>query len=403
MTGRRDGLRSGAGFVPRLAGGLVAVLVGCAGEATPAPAVLDPPQFIASTGDTVAMQEELRIGRLDGPDEYTFAGIVWAVPTPEGGVILYDLETDDPYGTNGRVRQYDAAGRFVRRIGRRGEGPGEHGPFPMATLLRNGDLLLADQGLARFTRYDSAGGLVATWPGPTGIVEVQATPDGGWYGGIVTDHPRGRPRRIEYVRYDSLGAEVSRSPAPDAYHDGPMGGFGATDAPTSSVAILPDGRMVTTRNDSLVVVIEGPDGVVRVGAAHDPVTYLPEEADARGAAIRGAVARAGAGTPDVDIPRTKMVSGGMWTDRDGRILVRLRTAGFLGDTTMVRQANQSPWRESLALELFDSTATHRGRLVAPRHVLNRGAWFSDSAVWLVEEGESGELSLVKWVPMTEAW
>src|SRR5690606_21309141 len=170
---------------------------------------------------------------------------LWTLPTPDGGIILYDLETDDLYGNDGRIRQYDAVGRFVRYIGRPGEGPGEHRPFPLATLLTSGDLLIADQGLARFTRFDSAGKLVASWPGPPAIVELQAATDGGWFAATVTGLSQGKPRPIEYVHYDSLGNEVARFPAPDAYHDGPAGGSGPGPLPTSDVAILPDGRMVS--------------------------------------------------------------------------------------------------------------------------------------------------------------
>ena len=397
-----------AGMVPTSAvvasTAVLALLVsGCAEPAPVQRPNLEAPNFITAAGDTVLLREALRIGRLDGPDEYTFAGIVWSLPTPDGGVILYDLESNEPTGEDGRIRQYDAEGRFVRRIGRPGEGPGEHRSFPMATLLTSGDLLIADQGLARFTRFDSAGKLVASWPGPPAIVELQADTDGGWFAATVTDHPQDKPRRIEYVRYDSLGAEVSRFPAPDVYHNGPMGGFGAVDVPNSAVAILPDGRMVSTRIDSLVVAISGPDGEVRVGAAHEPVAYLPEEAAARRAARSSLARRSGTDHPDVEIPLYKMVSGSLRTDPGGRILVRLRAPGFLGDTTGSLRPGQSPWREPYVVEIFDSAATHRGRLEAPRQISGLGGAFSDDAVWLVEEGESGELYLVKWVPDRVVW
>jgi hypothetical protein len=385
------------------AAGLTILLGACTDTTPPARVSLDAPSFITATGDTVPLRETLRIGRLDGPDEYTFAGILWTLPTPDGGVILYDLETDDLYGHDGRIRQFDAEGRFVRYIGRPGEGPGEHRPFPLATLLTSGDLLIADQGLARFTRYNAAGELVASWPGPSAIVELQAAIDDGWLAATVTDHPREKPRRIAYLRYDSLGAEFGQVMAPDAYHDGPYGGFGAVDLPNVAVAILPDGRMITTRNDSLLLVISGPEGERRVSAPHKPVAYLPEEAAARRAMIAGRAARARQSDPGVEVPLIKMVSSWLQADRGGRILVRLRTAGFLGDTTIALTGNQTPWRESFAVEVFDSSAIHRGRLVAPRRITGRGASFSDNAVWMVEEGESGELYLVKWVPDSVVW
>jgi len=382
---------------------LTLLLAGCAEPPVPVRVSLEAPSFITASGDTVQMREALRIGQLDGPDEYTFAGILWTLPTPDGGVILYDLETDDVYGQDGRIRQFDAEGRFVRYIGRPGEGPGEHRPFPLATLLTSGDLLIADQGLARFTRYDSVGKVVASWPGPSAIVELQTATDGGWYAATVTGYSEGKPRRIEYVRYDSLGAEVARFTAPEVYHDGPAGGSGPGPLPTSDVAILPDGRMVSNRSDSLLVVISGRDGEVRVGAPHQPVAYQPGEADALRAAVAGIMMRSGRSPTQMEIPEFKPAVGGIRVDRGGRVLLVLRTQAYLGDTTATLRANQSPWREPMVGALFDSTATYRGRLVAPRHVIRRGASFSDDAVWLVEEGESGELYLVKWVPDSVVW
>jgi hypothetical protein len=381
---------------------LTLLLAGCAEPPTPARASLDAPSFITAAGDTVPMREALRIGRLDGPDEYTFSGLLWTLPTPDGGVILYDLGSSNGTGNDGRIRHYDPDGLFVRYIGRRGEGPGEHSGFPEATLLRDGSVLLADQSLARFTRFNALGNLVGTWPGPSGIVGLQSASNGGWYTSIVTDHPQDMPRRIEYVHYDSLGNEVARFPAPDAYHDGPWARAGAVDVAMSAVAILPDGRMATTRGDSLVVVIHGTGPAVRVDAAHQSVPYLPDEAEALRRMIASRYQGARVPSSQLEVPEFKPASSGMRTDRGGRILVKVRTSGFLDDAANL-QANQSPWRETLAVEVFDSSGTHRGRLVAPRPTLGYGASFSDDAVWLVEEGESGELYLVKWVPESVVW
>ena len=239
--------------------------------------------------------------------------------------------------------------------------------------------------------------------GPSAIVELQAATDGGWFAATVTGLSQGKPRPIEYVHYDSLGNEVARFPAPDAYHDGPAGGSGPGPLPTSDVAIRPDGRMVSNRSDSLLVMISGRDGEVRVGAPHQPVAYQPGEADALRAAVAGMMMRAGRPATRMEVPEFKPAVGGMRVDRGGRILLLLRTEGYLGDTTVTLRANQSRWREPMVGALFDSTATYRGRLVAPRHITRRGASLSDNAVWLVEEGESGELYLVKWVPDSVVW
>jgi hypothetical protein len=376
--------------------------MGCQAPAPEAQVVLEAPIFVTAAGDTVLLREELRIGQLDGPDAYTFAMIIWSLQTADGGVILYDLEGDN--GDNGRIRQFDATGRFVRYIGGPGEGPGEYSSFPMGTTLADGSLLIADQRLARITRYDTAGRVMMELAGPGLMVEPIGGTDGGWYAGVVAGHPPDKPRRVEYVKYDSLGTLVARFPAPDFYHDGPSGGSGAVDYPTSVVAILPDGRMVSARNDSLMLVVSGGvEGEVRVAAPHRPVAYLAEESDARAAMFRAAGRRAGGDGSAVQIPEFKKVFSYVITDQAGRILVRLRTQGYKVEPDVPLRPNQTPWREPFEVEVFDSTLAHRGRLIAPRSATWRGASFAEGAVWLVHEGEAGELYLVKWRSPGRVW
>lgn len=363
----------------------------------------DGPIFIADNGDTVRMHQALRIGRLSGPDEYTFAAIDWVLPTPDGGVLLYDTERSDGSGDSGRIRRFDARGRFVRYVGRPGEGPGEYSSFPQGTLLPDGSLLIADQGLARITRYDTAGALIDSWRGPDGIVELQPATDGGWYVGAVTGHPEGKPRTIDYIHYDSTGSEAARFPAPEAYHSGPSGGLGAVDNSTTYVAILPDGRMVTAINDSTSVLVTFPTGETRVRTDFQPVAYLPEEREDRRARLAALVRRSGGNAAAIDIPEFKKAFSWMTTDGSGHIYLRMRTQGHKVESAESLPPTRSVWRETIELEVFDSSLAHRGRLVTPLRTARGGSSLSRDAVWLAEEGDQGEIYLVKWVPDSVVW
>jgi hypothetical protein len=142
---------------------------------------------------------------------------------------------------------------------------------------------------------------------------------------------------------------------------------------------------------------------VRVGAPHEPVAYLPEEAKARSAMFAARARRAGGSGSTSEPPPFKKVFSSVITDADGRILVRLRTQGYETEPDVPLQPNQTPWREPFELEVFDSMLKHRGRLVAPRSATWRGASFTDNAAWLVHEGEAGELYLVKWRAPNPLW
>jgi hypothetical protein len=72
---------------------------------------------LAWTIDTNAV---VRIGLVEGPEEYVFGRLGGVLLTAEGQVLVADALTHD-------LRLFDEEGRFLRRIGREGEGPGEFG------------------------------------------------------------------------------------------------------------------------------------------------------------------------------------------------------------------------------------------------------------------------------------
>ncbi|MEX2284297.1 MAG: 6-bladed beta-propeller [Gemmatimonadota bacterium] len=60
----------------------------------------------------------VRIGVVDGPDEYMFSRLIAALFLPGDEILIAD-------GTAHELRIFDARGQFVRKTGRRGRGPGE--------------------------------------------------------------------------------------------------------------------------------------------------------------------------------------------------------------------------------------------------------------------------------------
>src|SRR5680860_99377 len=63
--------------------------------------------------------EDLRIGSVAGPEEYSFGQIQDLATRRDGSIFVVDLHPQS-------IRQFDHAGEFVRQIGREGEGPGEY-------------------------------------------------------------------------------------------------------------------------------------------------------------------------------------------------------------------------------------------------------------------------------------
>jgi hypothetical protein len=85
-----------------------------------------------STGwGQAALVEELRIGELEGDDDYMIGRVAGFAVDSEGGIYVVDSQLK-------LVRKYDANGVFQRNIGRAGEGPGEYRQVLGIRCLPNG-------------------------------------------------------------------------------------------------------------------------------------------------------------------------------------------------------------------------------------------------------------------------
>src|SRR5688500_6470978 len=70
-------------------------------------------------GTSTRLVQELRIGQLEGAEQYTFGSVDGIAVGLDGAMFVYD-------GKVPIIRLYDATGKFVRNVGRAGEGPGEY-------------------------------------------------------------------------------------------------------------------------------------------------------------------------------------------------------------------------------------------------------------------------------------
>lgn len=375
---------------------VILVMVACGGSAVPPRPPLDSPIVILDNGDTVAMTEQARLGVLDGVEEYQLADLLWMVAARDGGVYLVDVTG----GTvSGVIRKFDAAGRFVRWIGAKGEGPGEYIDFPSATVLRDGSLLVTEQGPGRITVFDTAGRFVRMTRASGSMVDQFPATDGGWYVSSVTGYHT-YPRPITYYRYAVDGSLVDSVPAPDVYHDGPWaGGF----EPRAMTIILPDGRMVTSTTDSIAFTIHGAEAVQRVARRSDRARFPEEERADRMRALAAAARGRPNPAPPASIPELKMAYWYLVSDPWGRILFLRNGESYrLTDTTDLAP-DALRWSSRAEVDIFDSTGTYLGRLVAPRNVSRRVVAFGEHDVWLVHIGTDGVPQVVRWQPERVVW
>lgn len=92
----------------------------------------------------MAAEPELSIGEMDGPPEYQLYQVRAATRLSDGSVALFD-------GGSQEVRYYDATGRFIRRAGGKGGGPGEYQGVGWMVRLPGDSLMLNDVQARRIT------------------------------------------------------------------------------------------------------------------------------------------------------------------------------------------------------------------------------------------------------------
>jgi hypothetical protein len=127
----------------------------------------------AGATPAIRVVEDLRIGRIDGERPYLFGNALDVIPEASGRIWVMDTQ-------NYELRLFDASGRFVRSVGRQGQGPGEFNANPCAYPGPNGEIWVEDFRQQRWTRFDSAGKLVGTLAitRNAGCSSFSWTPDG---------------------------------------------------------------------------------------------------------------------------------------------------------------------------------------------------------------------------------
>lgn len=103
---------------------------------------------------TLSAAPTLSVGSEDGDPDYQFHIVTSAAVLPDGRLVVAD-------GGNGSLAFYDRAGRFDRRIGRKGKGPSEFDFLDWVAAV--GDSVVAwDPNLLRLTVFGADGTLART-------------------------------------------------------------------------------------------------------------------------------------------------------------------------------------------------------------------------------------------------
>jgi hypothetical protein len=343
----------------------------------------------------------MTIGTVDGPADYALTAVSSLLVRRDGHVFI--MEYDAMRRAGPAIRQYDGNGRFVRPIGRRGEGPGEYrGIFGFA-LLEDDRLIVLTVG--RINVYSPQGDPVATWPvfayPPAGIGRaLRLARDQTVYLGYARPRPTPAdefpPIGIVRMRAGAVVDTVlapempdvslpafpvwTRSPEPSMW--------GTPYSPYANWALSPLNFVITFRSDRYALDIRaivpqqddqrgaGPRGLLAPGRVVSirrdvpPVEITAAERRDQRAFLEQSIPRGARHGEITEIPRVKPFLRGVVVDDEARIWVQVHMPSERYDPPLVsspggRMRPAVPWREPNVWDVFIPTGTYLGRVNMP--------------------------------------
>jgi hypothetical protein len=178
---------------------------GCAKKAAgPDVEVIDGVEYVHNTGSplqpklTVDFREELSFGGDEEPKEATLY-------RPRG--ILVD-ENDCIYVSDyqdAMIKVFDRQGKFVRAIGRKGQGPGEFQAMTAMDFLPDGRLLVFDIQSRRTSLFDRTGRFINGHSWRNSHFEILLTDESGY---LADENVYGEERKLFVKKYDFEGNEL---------------------------------------------------------------------------------------------------------------------------------------------------------------------------------------------------
>lgn len=344
-------------------------------------------------GGAGRLEEELRIGRLEGPEEEVFGRVTFVTPDGAGGVYVFDQQAVT-------LRHFDAEGRYTHTIGRAGEGPGEYRQVYGVARRSDDRIVVYDLGNARINVYEPDGTVVDHWPVEPSLATANAlTIDAAdhLYIRMMMEAPE--PNRVWRIGLFHIGTDgVLIDTIPDPTFPGEPelepGTFDARKVWTRS----PQGPVIVGLTDALSFDMRHADGsVTRVERAAEPVAFLPEER--AGWEARNEWIRRNQGeflmSEIPPVPAFKPAYRSLLADADGRVWVRRFVRGQ-PDSTAVPSPNAAPpsgWTEPVVYDLFEPDGEYLGPLQLPPRTTITPA--PGDEIWGIVRGDFDEPHVVR--------
>jgi hypothetical protein len=400
---------------------LLVLAAGCAGGKDASPTLRVERDTVGDTlvvrtvagsvwGADASLVPEVSIGELEGDLEYLM-GEVQSIAVGADGTI-YVLDAQGP-----ELRAYGPDGRFLRRLGRPGEGPGELKAPGAIAILSDQRLVVRDPGNGRIQVYGPDGAPAAAWTVVRGSFRTS--------GPLPVDRRDNmyimvlRDMEADVRDWKAAFASIGPDGVPGDTLDVPDSGFepprlearsansvsvnSVPFTPAEETMLHPDGYFVHGISSDYRFTLLRPGAPLRVEKAWKPVPVEPgekEEAELRITRNMRRIDPAWKWSGPA-IPDTKRAYENLFAGRDGRIWVEVAARSVKVEDTGYdpTDPNALPdeWRERSVLDVFEDDGTYLGRVVPPEGFrTDPQPVFDGDHVWAVSSDDLGVQRVVRY-------
>jgi hypothetical protein len=170
------------------------------------------PLWTQESGWQLGAIPQVTIGTADGPEEYQLSWIWDALVLKSGFIVVGNAGSQE-------LRFYDSLGSFVRKAGRKGQGPGEFGPLSDMRMWRlPGGVLAVRDAPQRINLFDTVGAFLKTVTLELPTSAARPSMVGSFADGTLLvaayepdDGPPGQVVRsaVRYLRYSPTGTQLA--------------------------------------------------------------------------------------------------------------------------------------------------------------------------------------------------
>jgi hypothetical protein len=310
---------------------------------------------------------------------------------------------------------FDSTGAVLRRIGRRGAGPGEFASNNGMVLLADGRLALWDSQNARVSFFTPAGAFLSSWVVAAGFstgngLSTDAS------GQLYTTRPVTEPREGEILgrmglrRFDATGELADSLIPPDlpwtrVTYTATSEGNRSQTFPTHSSRLVwrwhPAGYFVSVSSERYVIESSRPGRALRIERDAPPIPVSDDERayDEERITFNLRMTDPAWKFTGPPIPAQKPPVADLSVARDGRIWVRVSVPSVPipeAERDAPQQGRAPPRRyrdESVTYEVFEADGRFLGRVVLPW----RATWMQadGNRVWYLDRDDDGLPAVVR--------